>query len=251
MQDSSEQAAERADGGASGDDPMPDDGIRAKAAWAWRTNREPIATIRAVALGVAIAAVVAAILLGISGVWPPFTAVTSSSMDPHIQQGDLVLVSDTNRYAPSETVGDTGIVTREVARDSGYSQFNAPGDVIIYEHPTQGHAIIHRAEFHVEAGENWYNRAEPQYLGGAENCQQLTNCPAPHDGFITKGDNNHRYDQVGPRAISPPVKTDWVRAKALVAVPYLGYIRLLAGVVVIVGGVGAVLLAIRDMAKGR
>ncbi|GKZ13081.1 Signal peptidase I-like protein [Haladaptatus sp. T7] len=48
------------------------------------------------------------------------------------------------------------------------------------------------------------------YVGGADDCEELPNCPAPHAGFITKGDHNGEYDQVyrgigGP--MSAPVKS--------------------------------------------
>lgn len=248
MEDSSEQTANQTDEDGSVDDTAPDGGVRAKAAWAWQTNREPVATARDIVVGFAIAAAIAAILLSFSGVWPPFFAVTSSSMEPNLNQGDLVLVADTDKYVPPETAADTNIVTREIARDGGYTQFNGPGDVIIYRHPTEGYSIIHRAEFHVEEGENWYDRANPKYLGAAQNCRQLANCPAPHDGFITKGDNNPKYDQVGTQPISPPVKEDWIRAKGLLVVPYVGYIRLVAGGIAVVGGVATVLFALREIA---
>ena len=78
---------------------------------------------------------------------------------------------------------------------------------------------------HVEEGENWYDRADDRFHG-AENCEQLRNCPAPHDGYITHGDNNPRYDQAS--GLAEPVRAEWVTGVARLRVPYLGYVRLLA-----------------------
>jgi signal peptidase len=83
--------------------------------------------------------------------------------------------------------------------------------------------VIHRAHLWVEDGENWYDRANPDYHGAAS-CAELLNCPAPHAGFITKGDNNAGYDQV--IGITSPVRASWVVGVAHVRVPLLGHIRL-------------------------
>jgi len=78
----------------------------------------------------------------------------------------------------------------------------------------------------VDDGENWYDRADPAVLD-ADSCDELRNCPAPHAGFITKGDNeatNDYYDQA--KGLSSPVKPEWVRGTAQYRVPYLGWVRL-------------------------
>ena len=72
--------------------------------------------------------------------------------------------------------------------------------------------------------ENWYDKANPEMVSGGS-CSAIPNCPAPHAGFITKGDNNGRYDQVGS-VISEPVKPEWIRGTAEIRIPYLGYVRL-------------------------
>jgi len=109
-----------------------------------------------------------------------------------------------------------------------YRKFGGTGDVVVYE--PNGNArqtpIIHRAHFWVDAGENWYDRAD-QSIVDADSCDELRNCPAPHAGFITKGDNqatNDYYDQA--RGISSPVKPEWVRGTAEYRIPYLGWVRL-------------------------
>jgi signal peptidase len=79
--------------------------------------------------------------------------------------------------------------------------------------------------FYVERGENWYNRADPDALGGADSCAELANCPAPHGGFVTKGDANDNYDQVHPTR-STVVRPEWVIGTAELRVPELGWLRL-------------------------
>ena len=166
------------------------------------------------------------LLFAVSGVWPPMVAVESGSMEPEMQRGDLIFVTEPERFTPDYARG--GIVTVDVGSEEGYRSFGGTGSVIIYDPPARaGSPIIHRAHFHVEAGENWYDRANPAYLN-ADDCESLSNCPAPHDGFITKGDANSRYDQASN--IAGPVRPGWVRGTARLRIPYLGYVRLeLAG----------------------
>ncbi len=164
------------------------------------------------------------LLFTVSGVWPPLVAIESPSMDPQIEKGDLVFVMEEERFAGSNE--RYGVVT--AADADGYTKFQRPGDVIVFQPDGSDRRtpIIHRAMFYVEPGENWYSRADPDHLGGADNCGELANCPAPHAGFITKGDNNNQYDQVGSEPISEPVEPEWVIGTAEYRVPLLGEIRL-------------------------
>jgi signal peptidase len=108
--------------------------------------------------------------------------------------------------------------------EASYESFNEPGSVIVYDYPGRvGSPIIHRVRFQVNAGENWYHRASPDAID-AESCAELTNCPAPHAGYITKGDNNRRYDQAN--GVAPVVKPDWINGVARFRIPYLGRLRL-------------------------
>jgi signal peptidase len=204
---------------------------------------------------VVVVAFVGAVLFAVAGVWPPLVVVESESMHPSLKTGDLVLVTEPERYAPAQA-DPAGVVTTERARDaaagptsraavpetasasagvdvpgrggaraSTYGRLGGPGDVLVFAVPgTPGPPIIHRARFHVEAGENWYDRADPAALPtGVDSCAALPHCPAPHAGYVTKGDGNELYDQAGN---VPPIRPTWVRAKGTARVPWLGWIRL-------------------------
>ena len=191
----------------------------------------PLMFVRELLTSMATVAAVGLLLFGLSGVWPPMVAVESGSMNPNMQKGDLIFVTEPGRFAPDAARGDTGVVTHEVGEEVGYRTFNNYGTVVVYESAGYGPPIIHRARFWVDEGENWYDEANKAWVRGADNCEQMDNCPAPHAGFITKGDNNAYYDQVGN--IRAPVKPQWLIGTARVRIPYLGWVRLgLSGTVV-------------------
>jgi signal peptidase len=182
--------------------------------------------IREMLSSVAIVLVIGLILFGVSGVWPPMVAVESGSMEPNMEVGDLVFVTEPGRLAPDAADNDIGVVTHDAGEAVDYRTFGSYGSVVIYRPPGRtASPIIHRAMFHVEEGENWYDRADDRYLNAA-GCGELAHCPAPHDGFITLGDNNAEYDQAS--GLAAPVRADWVTGVARVRVPYLGYVRLIA-----------------------
>ncbi|NEU59117.1 S26 family signal peptidase [Halorussus sp. MSC15.2] len=167
------------------------------------------------------------LLFAVSGVWPPMVAIESGSMQPNMEKGDLVFIMEEGRLAPAAAQQGTGVVTYQAGKEAGYKKFNRYGDVVVYQPygSSQETPIIHRARFWVEDGENWYDEAKKQYLPeGVDNCRELSNCPASHAGFITKGDHNGFYDQ--SRGISNVVKPGWIRGTAEVRIPYLGYVRL-------------------------
>jgi len=53
----------------------------------------------------------------------------------------------------------------------------------------------------------------------ADGCVEPANCPAPHDGLVTKGDADGTYDQVAPTE-STVVRPRWVIGTA-----ELGWVR--------------------------
>jgi signal peptidase len=202
--------------------------------WFWTTDRGWVLYLRDVVTSVAAVLLVGLLLFAISGIWPPMVAVESGSMEPNRERGDLVFVVDSDRFVPENApVHDgtsTGVLPADRAAETGYRSFGGYGDVIVYQRNgrTDRTPVIHRAMLWVEEGENWYDRADPAYIGGASSCRQLNHCPAPHAGFITLGDANPAYDQHrGPSSsLSAPVKPEWVIGTAEVKVPYLGRVRL-------------------------
>ncbi|EMA60359.1 S26 family signal peptidase [Halorubrum lipolyticum] len=215
----------------------------------FRHDREgPLMWIREMLSSVAIVLVIGLILFGVSGVWPPMVAVESGSMEPNMKVGDLVFVTEPGRLAPDAADNDIGVVTHETGETADYRTFGSYGSVVIYRPPGRtASPIIHRAMFHVEEGENWYDRADGRYHSAAD-CDALTNCPAPHDGYITLGDNNGEYDQAS--GLAAPVKADWVTGVARVRVPYLGYVRLIATGQAEPGDVLATTVAVRAGSVG-
>lgn len=188
-------------------------------------------TVRSVAgfawdvfIGIVIIALLVLVVFALSGVWPPFVAIESGSMEPNMNEGDLVFLVDADRYVSHSGAGDTGLITVEEGRESGHLAFGEPGHVVVFDLDDGGVPIIHRLHLWVEAGENWYDRANPEYIGGASNCDELDDCPAPYDGFITKGDANQHYDQVNSNV--GIVKPEWIEGRAAIRIPYLGELRL-------------------------
>ena len=196
------------------------------ARWAMSVDHGPVMWVRELAISAGAVLLIGLLLFSLSGVWPPMVAVESGSMEPHMQKGDLVFVADADRFASADAYGDTGVVPADQGAEVSYLKFGDYGDVIVFKPDGNDDStpIIHRVHLWVSAGEDWYDRADPAYVGGAENCEELRNCPSPHDGFITHGDNNPGYDQVLGQ--SAPVKEEWVIATARVRVPWLGWIRL-------------------------
>jgi signal peptidase len=192
-----------------------------------------IVLLREFVSSLAAVAVVGLVLFAISGVWPPMVAVESGSMEPVMERGDLVFIVEADRYSgPDAAAG--GVVTARAGVKSDYRSFGDYGDVIVFDPPDRsGAPIIHRAKFWVEDGENWVNEANSSYLSNqacetdedARTDTGVRNCPAPHAGFVTKGDANPTYDQA--RGLAPPVRPDWVTGTAEVRVPGVGLIRLL------------------------
>jgi len=197
--------------------------------WAWTVDHGWVMVGREIAISASVVLLIGLLLFGVAGVWPPMVAIESGSMSPNMHQNDLVFITAPDRFANDASIEGTGIVPADEAEEESYSKFGEAGDVIVFTPNGNDHRtpIIHRAELWVEEGEDWYDRADPEAIGTAESCDELQNCPAPHDGFITKGDNevtNTQYDQV--RGQSEPVKPEWVIGTAELRVPYLGWVRL-------------------------
>ncbi|WP_181687096.1 S26 family signal peptidase [Halorhabdus salina] len=185
-----------------------------------------------IASSIFVVAAIGGLLFAASGVWPPLVAIESGSMNPHMQKGDLVFVMEEQRFPGAGAESESGVVTAAAGADTGYRMFGKYGDVIVYQPygSTEETPIIHRAMLWVDEGENWYERADSKYVGNADSCAELNYCPAPHAGFITKGDNpatNDVYDQV--MGLSKPVKPSWIMGTAEKRIPWLGQVRLMSG----------------------
>jgi len=229
------QSGRRAGGSGSGPGPgeRGSEGVPSAAPPARRADEDDEENwVRAVVFDVTSSAL-AVLLVGfflftVSGVWPPMVAVESASMTPQMKTGDLVFVMEEDRFPGEGAHGETGVVTARSGAASGYEKFSRAGDVVVYEPNGNGEQtpIIHRAMFWVEKDERWYDRADKGAISGADSCEEMANCPAPHAGFVTKGDANGAYDQVGPSPHSGPVKPEWIVGTAEERVPGLGCIRL-------------------------
>ena len=201
-----------------------DDGV---VRWFLKSDDGTVVFVRDILSSVAIVVVIGLILFGVSGVWPPLVAVESGSMEPNMQRGDLVFVVDDDRFVGDDPVDDTGIVTLENGQESGHEKFGGPGDVIVFRPDGDDHRtpVIHRAHFWVESGENWVDTRADEDIIGDTTCNDVRSCPAPHDGFVTKGDANRGYDQ-HENEITTVVRPEWVTGKASFRIPWLGHVRL-------------------------
>jgi len=161
---------------------------------------------------IAVVGSVALVLFLICGTWPAVVTIESSSMDPHMKIGDLVVVVQKDRYGEFQTWLD--------GTTSNYTKYDEYGDVIIYKPNglTNVHPIIHRAIQYVDAGPVTEMKGDP-----------VVNYTAPHAGYITWGDNNPAPDQLvsypGIGQVEP-VKDEWIVGKALFAIPLIGYLPL-------------------------
>jgi len=163
----------------------------------WLVELGKLALEVAIIIGVVVSVAYAA-----TGTWHLGFAVESGSMEPHMHVGDLIFVLSPSR---------TNITTYEEGKKIGYKTFGDYGDVIIYRPNGRNDVtpIIHRAMKWVEKGE-----------------EMPDGRPAPHAGYITKGDANPYADQVallvGHERVQP-VKPEWIIGVARARVPFLGY----------------------------
>jgi signal peptidase len=158
--------------------------------------------LKDVAIGMAVVAVVLLALYAYSGTWPPIFSVTSGSMTPHLDKGDLVLVQSGEVH------------TYEGQESADYLMFGERGDVIVYRPYGESDKtpVVHRAIRYVRAG-------DPMWLNGPA---------APWDGYITLGDDNKGVvDQNSEICRGEPVKGEWIIGVVRYRVPYVGYVRAL------------------------
>lgn len=151
-------------------------------------------------------AIIASIFNIAFGLWLPMYAVETGSMIPNIDIGDVVFI---------ESVDRKNIVTYDAGKQSNYESFGDYGDVVMYVPKGKDGTtpIMHRAIYFVKEG-------EPMWKDGP---------PAPHSGYITKGDNsitNSMYDQQGDISKLEPIKKEWIKGVARYKIPILGYVSI-------------------------
>lgn len=182
-----------------------------------------LASMRSIMLTMLIATAASIVVVSVAGVWPPFAAVESHSMEPNLQKNDVLVITAPNRFAPPQA-DLNGIVTASAA-DQSHESFGQRGSVILYTPPDRtGPPVVHRVKFHVEKGENWFKKANRQAVN-ADSCERIAHCPASHAGYITKGDNNRLYDQTG--GVAPVVKPSWIRGRVEYRIPLAGRLRVM------------------------
>ncbi|MDR2944805.1 MAG: S26 family signal peptidase [Methanosarcinales archaeon] len=143
------------------------------------------------------------------GLWTPMFVVSSGSMEPNMNVGDIVFVKSIDR---------ADVISRRDALISSqvHIKFGNPGDVILYRPYGNENTVpvIHRAMYYVEEGQE-------MWPGGPA---------APHAGYMTQGDNertNPRLDQNTTISYQTPIKKEWIIGTSVFKVPYIGKIRLL------------------------
>ncbi len=175
------------------------------------------------------ALIIVAVVLGVgyalTGVWPFMVAVESGSMVPHLNIGDVVIL--TAKKHP---------ITWVEGKKKDYKSFGDYGDVVVY-YPNGDRSrtpIIHRLI-------TWVNKGQPivginRSNGKLEELRYyhgmliLTNksigkvIVATSSGYITQGDHNPIPDEP---ELTKPVKPSWILGVAVYRIPYVGYLRLI------------------------
>jgi signal peptidase len=178
----------------------------------WRSIRDTFGIgfwkelLKDILFALAVVLVMVGMLFAYAGIWPPFVTVDGQSMLPNMRQNDLVIIKGLDRAT---------VTTYNQSLNNGHRTFNEYGDVIVYRPfgDSTRTPVIHRAMYYV-------NESEPMWPGGP---------PAPHNGYITQGDNNFLYDQSSGISQNQPVKSEWIIGIAEFRIPYLGGLRSLLG----------------------
>jgi len=160
-----------------------------------------------------------------TGLATPFAAVPTDSMHPNIKSGDLIIMKSPTRNSPTHPAANTRIRTVSSVQGHNHASFGKSGDVIIFYadlvNSSESEQYIHRAHYWTQKGENWVTEINSTYVEGS--CSDLPTCPAPNDGFITKGDNKDTFDQVSK---INPVPEHSVIGVAQYRIPWLGHVRI-------------------------
>lgn len=163
--------------------------------------------------------IIASLTMWLTGLTTPFVAVSSGSMEPNIMTGDLVI---TTAPVGSPPLASTDSI--ETSRNNtGTISFNKKGNVIVFQSNHHEIPVLHRAHHHTQKGENWVENVDQEKLPENVSCTTLETCPAPQTGYVTLGDNNPHYDQVGEYDI---VTENDIIGVAEYRIPYLGWLSI-------------------------
>lgn len=187
-------------------------------------------------------------IVAYTGYTSPFSVVTSQSMQHDnnrseigiIDTGDIVLIRD-----PSKET----IVTYVEGYKTGYSTFGDYGSVIIYNRGNDQNPVIHRAILWLDYNDgvwsapslkdfddwyfiddndpshtktDWTNITGTLFICGTSISMSSL---SPQSGYLTKGDNNSRFDQ--PSIIDHLVTPDEIRSIPVMEIPWLGTLKIL------------------------
>ncbi|ELZ15374.1 S26 family signal peptidase [Natrinema limicola] len=133
-------------------------------------------------------ALVGAFLIALAGLYGLSLVVTvhevpTESMEPTIEADSSIVVLDWGTY---DDLKDGEVIVYRVNGDDSER------------------LVVHRIVADVEEGENWVEDLEDESL----TCETAVHCPAPNEGYITKGDAASSYDQES--GLSRPVDPDWI-----------------------------------------
>jgi signal peptidase len=195
----------------------------------WEELRRPLTAVGCVFVSFMLAVTA---FSAISGVWPPYMAVESKSMQ-HSEDTSRVGVIDTGDVVVARhPSGLEDIKTYVGSIVDGYQSYGEYGDVIVYQSPGEGTPIVHRAicelvydgcgGFDIPelsnvpadlwdapgAGGRWWGLQDSLDLFQVGYSKATVHIDlagllaemgaSPHGGLITMGDNNW-YDQGGER----------------------------------------------------
>lgn len=137
---------------------------------------------RAIVVAAGTFLIVGGLLYGLSLVVAIYE-VPTDSMEPTIESGSSVVVLE---WGDHDDLVDGEVIV-----------FRVDGD-------ESERLVIHRVVTDTEAGENWVADLE----GNSLTCEAAVHCPAPNEGYITRGDAASSYDQ--ENGLSKPVDPDWI-----------------------------------------
>ncbi len=205
------------------------------------------------------------ILSAAVGIWPPFMAVESKSMQ-HSDDTSQVGVIDTGDVVVARRAsGPDDIRTYVGSIVDGHRSYGEYGDVIVYSRPDGEIPIVHRAICTLVYNGNggfdipelsevpthlwsapegrWWGLEQSVYLYEVGYSQVTVHIDlayllslmgsSPHGGLITMGDNNW-LDQGGERfglidqgsIVDGPLEWEWVIGKVTGEIPWIGSLKL-------------------------